>query len=122
MQSIGQVHWNQSGTQYRHESDGSGLSCSCIGQLYGHHQQATLTRATIFSMRPQETQLGRKKLVVACGDETNNQCVLWDALGQRVCSRLNGQRAPILEVKHSSELNMIATISNNTCCLYTHLD
>jgi hypothetical protein len=45
--------------------------------------------------------------------------VIWDVGGERVLSRLNGQQSPITQVQHSSKLRMLATVSNQACCLYS---
>jgi hypothetical protein len=53
----------------------SAVSCSCVAQLMGHRVCTTLSRAAIFTNTYGEDQRANAahRLMVACGDEDNNQ-------------------------------------------------
>jgi hypothetical protein len=120
LQSQQRVQFEQS-TQLHPTS--SNVNYACIAQLVGHRQSSTMGRAAIFSHGVKCTTAGSgpitPNLLVACGDDESDQCVVWDVAGENVLSRLNGQNAPITHVHHSDKLNLLATVSTNTCCLYS---
>ena len=92
------------------------VSCSCTAQLTGHRTAASLTRSTIFT--PPAAR-GSSRFLVAIGDDDSDQCIVWDATTERVLSRLTGQPSPITQVHYSPTLNLMASLSNTTCCLYS---